>query len=337
MNNIIEKIKTEEQITFIENTFLSLYTKELNLIKVDAPIIVESGKGINDDLNGVERPIKFDTKDGSIPCEIVQSLAKWKRMKITEYNMEPETGIITNMTAIRMDEKMDDIHSIIVKQWDYELSIKETDRNIEYLKMIVKRIYKVLYEVTKLVEEKYNIQNTLPPNIQFIHSEELYNKYPNLTPKQREDEICKEFGAVFIIGIGSKILNTNQEHDLRAPDYDDWTTLTNAEKEFRGLNGDILVWNTVLGRAFEVSSMGIRVNKESLNEQLKLTNTENRKNLLYHKMLMDGQLKQTLGGGIGQSRLEMFCLHKKHIGEVISTVWSKEIRDECINKKINLL
>lgn len=331
------QIETEKQILFLKNIFQKLLSDKLNLLRVTAPLIVKSDTGINDDLSGVEGPIKFTTKDGKIKCDIVQSLAKWKRIKVTEYDMPYETGIYTDMNALRIDETLDEIHSIYVDQWDYEIVIDVNNRNVDYLKHIVKKIYNVIYLVGQEIEKVYNIKNTLPNDIYFIHSEELYDMYPHFSAKQREDAICKKYGAVFIIGIGANIRNTGKNHDNRSSDYDSWCDLTDQINDYHGLNGDILVWNTILERSFELSSMGIRVNAETLRKQLILAHNENRAELYYHKKLLNGELKQTLGGGIGISRLAMFYLHKKHIGEVQSSVWTQKIINECNEKGIYLM
>jgi aspartate--ammonia ligase len=337
MSNIIDaKIETEQQILFLKNIFQEKLAKELNLLRVTAPLVVKANTGINDNLNGVERPIKFNIKDDDIECEIVQSLAKWKRLKVTDYCLQPGSGLYTDMNALRIDETLDDIHSIYVDQWDYEIAMRNEDRNVEFLKTTVRKIYNVIYNVACEVEHEYHIINTLPSSIYFIHSEELYDIYPHLTSKQREDEICKLHGAVFIIGIGGEIRNTGTVHDSRSPDYDDFI-FYDPKTGFRGLNGDILVWNTILNRAFELSSMGIRVDPSSLREQLELTHTDDRKELFYHKKLLNGELIQTLGGGVGTSRLAMFFLHKKHIGEVQSSIWTTEIIEDCKKRGINLL
>ena len=337
MTNMQIKIETERQILFLKDSFQKLLSEKLNLLRVTAPLIVRSDTGINDDLSGIERPIKFTTKDGKINCDIVQSLAKWKRIKVTEYDMAPETGIHTDMNALRIDETLDEIHSIYVDQWDYEIVIDPDNRNVEYLKNTVSKIYSIIYTIGQEVEVKYNIKNTLPREIYFIHSEELYDMYPNISAKQREDKICEKYGAVFIIGIGANIRDTGEKHDNRSSDYDSWCDLTDHINGYHGLNGDILVWNTILGRSYELSSMGIRVNAETLQKQLILSHNEDRTELYYHKKILNGELKQTLGGGIGISRLAMFYLHKKHIGEVQSSVWTQQIINECCEKGINLL
>ena len=248
-------------------------------------------------------------------------------MALADYKIEPGYGIYTDMNAIRADEELDNIHSLYVDQWDWERVITAKDRNIKFLKRIVCSIYDAMLRTEYLVNETYpQINPILPDEIHFIHAEELLQKYPNLSSKDREDAICKEYGAVFIIGIGGKLSN-GKEHDLRAPDYDDWTTV--GENGLPGLNGDLLVWNELLGHALELSSMGIRVDNESLLRQLKMKGKEDRLNLYFHKRLMEGTLPLSVGGGIGQSRLCMFLLHKAHIGEIQASIWPTEMRKKC--------
>ncbi len=314
----------EKAIIFIKNYFQDELGKQLNLIRVTCPLFTQSNTGINDDLNGVERKIKFTTKC-CIECEINNSLAKWKRLKLTEYNMPKYSGIYTDMNAIRCDEDLDEIHSYYVDQYDFELVIDKTDMNIKFLKSIVTKLYKAIKNTELAVEKVFAIKSKLPNEIQFIQSQDLLNLYPTLTPKQREYEISKLFGAVFIIGIGAPLSN-GLPHDSRACDYDNIL-----------LNGDIIVWNPVLNREFELCSMGIRVDSKSLIEQLKMAHHEEKMNLYYHKKLINNELLQTVGGGMGASRLAMLLLNKRHIGEVQSSVWSQEIVDECKKKNIKLL
>ena len=320
--------QTEQGIKLIKDFFQQNLSTELRLRRVTAPLFVMQGLGINDDLNGVERAVTFPIKDlGDRKAEVVHSLAKWKRLTLAEYDIEPDHGIYTDMNAIRADEEMDNLHSLYVDQWDWEAVITKEERNLAYLKEVVKRIYAAILRTEYLTCETYSeIKPFLPREIHFIHSEELLKMYPDLSPKEREDAICKKYGAVFIIGIGGK-LSDGKKHDGRAPDYDDWTTPN--DEGFLGLNGDILIWYPVLNRSFELSSMGIRVDKESLLRQLALEGKEDRKELYFHKRLLDGTLPLSIGGGIGQSRLCMVLLHKGHIGEIQASIWPDDMRKEC--------
>ncbi len=328
--------QTELGIKKIKDFFQGSLSAELRLRRVTAPLFVLQGTGINDDLNGTERPVTFPVKDlGDQRAEVVHSLAKWKRMMLADYNIESGFGLYTDMNAIRPDEDLGNLHSLYVDQWDWERHISESERNIEFLKEIVSRIYSVMTRTEYVVYEMFpDIKPVLPKNIFFIHSEELLQLYPDLTPKEREHEITKKHKAVFIIGIGD-VLSNGQKHDGRAPDYDDWTTA--GEKGFAGLNGDILVWNDLLGIALELSSMGIRVNKEALLHQLKATGQEKRKELYFHKRLLEDSLPLSIGGGIGQSRLCMFFLRKAHIGEIQASIWPNEIRTKCAENNIPLI
>ena len=331
-----EILKTEEAISFIKQTFESELKKNLNLTKISAPIAVFSDTGINDDLNGTERSVTFPIKALSDrQAVIVNSLAKWKRIRLQELDVEEGQGILTDMRAIRPDEDYSPIHSIYVDQWDWEKTISKNHRSIRFLKEEVVKIYDYLKRTETLFAKKYkSIDPILPKEIKFISSEELLRKYPDLDPKERETEITKEFGAVFLIGIGAK-LSDGKTHDGRAPDYDDWSS-KNEDGGF-GLNGDILLWNPILKDSFEISSMGIRVNKNSLSNQLELKSEEKRKELLYHKLILTESIPQSIGGGIGQSRVCMFILRKKHIGEVQAGIWSDLIRQKMKEKGIFLL
>jgi aspartate--ammonia ligase len=286
------------------------------------------GLGINDDLNGVERAVTFPIKDlGDQQAEVVHSLAKWKRLTLSEYKIEPGYGIYTDMNAIRADEELDNLHSLYVDQWDWEAVMAKDERNIEFLKSIVRRIYCTILRTEYLTCETYpQLKPFLPREIHFVHSEELLQMYPGKTAKEREDAIAKKYGAVFIMGIGGK-LSDGKKHDGRAPDYDDWTT-PNSDG-FLGLNGDILIWYPILDRSIELSSMGIRVDKEALLRQLALEGKEERKELYFHKRLLEDKLPQSIGGGIGQSRLCMVLLHKAHVGEIQASIWPEEQRQEC--------
>ena len=302
--------QTEQGIKLIKEFFQQNLSTGLQLRRVTAPLFVLKGMGINDDLNGVERAVTFPIKDlGDAKAEVVHSLAKWKRLTLAEYEVKPGYGIYTDMNAIRADESLGNLHSLYVDQWDWERVITADDRNIDFLKRIVREVF-------------------------FIHSEELRRLYPDKTPKEREDAICREHGAVFIMGIGGK-LGDGKEHDLRAPDYDDWTTPN--QDGFMGLNGDLLVWNPILGRAMELSSMGIRVDKESMLRQLELCGKEERKELYFHKKLLAGELPLSIGGGIGQSRLCMLFLQKAHIGEIQASIWPDDMRAACAKAGIQLI
>jgi aspartate--ammonia ligase len=327
---------TEKAIKAVKNMFQDNLSAQLALLRVTAPMVVMTGTGINDDLNGVERPVRFPVKDmGERQAEVVHSLAKWKRLKLAELGTAPGRGIYTDMNALRPDEELDNIHSIYVDQWDWERVIRDEDRNLDFLKKMVRRIY----EAIKVTENKIyvsfpQIVPALPEDIYFIHSEELLQMYPDLSPKDRENEIVRKYGAVFIIGIGGE-LSDGTAHDGRAADYDDWST-PNSDG-YKGLNGDILLWNPVLESAFEVSSMGIRVSPESLERQLALRGQEWKKDLFFHKRLLAGELPACIGGGIGQSRLCMYLLRKAHIGEIQSSLWPDDMRAACAAAGIELV
>ena len=328
--------QTEQGIKLIKDFFQQNLSTELRLRRVTAPLFVLKGLGINDDLNGVERAVTFPIKDlGDREAEVVHSLAKWKRLTLAEYKIEPGYGIYTDMNAIRADEELDNLHSLYVDQWDWEAVMTREQRNIDFLKTVVKRIYSAILRTEFLTCETYpQLKPFLPQEIYFVHSEELIKMYPNMTPKEREDAICKKYGAVFVMGIGGK-LSDGKKHDGRAPDYDDWST-PNSDGFF-GLNGDILIWYPVLERSVELSSMGIRVDKESLLRQLALEGKEERKELYFHKRLLEGTLPLSIGGGIGQSRLCMVLLHKAHVGEIQASIWPDEQRKECKENGMNLI
>ncbi len=332
---LLDLRETERAIRLIKEYFQVNLAKSLNLLRVSAPLFVLGGTGINDDLNGVEKPISFPIKsmNGS-RAEIVQSLAKWKRMALADYGFKPGEGLYTDMNAIRPDEVLDETHSIYVDQWDWERIMKDGERNLKFLCSIVKKIYQVIRRTELYVCKKFPVLRPfLPPSIEFVHSEELERMWPELDPREREDRICRQAGAVFIIGIGGPLAG-GKPHDGRAPDYDDWSTPTERGK---GLNGDILVWNSMLNRSFELSSMGIRVDPEALRRQLEITGCRERANLLFHKRLLAGELPQTIGGGIGQSRLCMLFLHKIHIGEVQCGIWPQEMREKLKRQNVALL
>ena len=336
-SNILGNVEnTEKAIKAVKDMFQDNLSAQLALLRVTAPMVVLSGTGLNDDLNGIERPVNFPIKDmDEQRAEVVHSLAKWKRIKLAQMDVQPGRGIYTDMNALRPDEELDNIHSIYVDQWDWERVITKEQRSLEYLKKIVRRIYEAI-KVTenKLYVEFPQIEPMLPEDIFFIHSEDLLKMYPEMSSKERENAIVKEHKAVFIIGIGGKLSN-GESHDGRAADYDDWSTLN--EEGYEGLNGDLLLWNPVLESAFEVSSMGIRVDEQALERQLALKGEEWKSGLMYHRMLLSGELPYTIGGGIGQSRLCMFLLRKAHIGEIQSSIWPEEMRVKCHAAGIDLV
>ncbi len=327
---------TEKAIKKIKDYFQIALADELQLRRVTAPIVVLKGTGINDDLNGIERPVTFPIKCmEEQPAEVVHSLAKWKRLKLADLKMETGRGIYTDMNALRPDEELGNLHSLYVDQWDWEKSIDKKDRKLGYLKETVKKIYSVYKRTEEHISKEYSeIKPQLPEEITFIHAEELLKEHPELTVKERETVAAKKYGAIFIIGIGGKLSN-GEPHDGRAPDYDDWTT--ESEAGHYGLNGDIIFWNPVIEKAFEVSSMGIRVDKKALLKQLEIANEEKRKEFLFHKMLLADELPFTIGGGIGQSRTCMFLLKKAHIGEVQASIWPDDMKQICRDAGIELL
>lgn len=333
---VLDLKQTELGIKKIKEFFQMNLSSELRLRRITAPLFVLKGMGINDDLNGVERPVSFPIRDmDNAQAEVVHSLAKWKRMTLGDYGIEPGYGIYTDMNAIRADEELGNLHSLYVDQWDWERVISDKDRTFGFLKEIVSRIYAALIRTEYMVYEMYpQIEPSMPENLHFIHSEELRKLYPSLTPKEREDEICRKHGAVFIVGIGGK-LGDGRKHDGRAPDYDDYTTAgLNGQP---GLNGDLLVWNDTLQRSLELSSMGVRVDKATLLKQLKEENQESKLQLYFHKRLMEDTLPLSIGGGIGQSRLCMYYLKKGHIGEIQASIWTDEMRKECLQWNMPLI
>jgi aspartate--ammonia ligase len=334
--SLLDLKQTEKAIKLVKDTFQENLSGELRLRRVTAPLFVLKGTGVNDDLNGVERKVTFPIKDlDDRQAEVVNSLAKWKRMALADYGIENGFGLYTDMNAIRPDEELDNLHSLYVDQWDWERVMTSEERNLDYLKIIVRKIYEVFKRTEFVIFENYpELAPSLPDEITFVHSEELYEMYPSLTPKRRETEFVKKHGAIFVIGIGGK-LGDGKPHDGRAPDYDDWITPT--RKGFSGLNGDIILWNSVLELAFEISSMGIRVDRESLLKQLELTGTSNRTELIFHKRLLNNELPLSVGGGIGQSRLCMYFLRKAHIGEIQSGIWPKRMIDDCTEHGIFLI
>ena len=325
--NKLDIISTEIAIKYVKDLFERRLAHHLNLMRISAPLYVRKSSGLNDDLNGIERPVDFDIKEiKDEDIEIVHSLAKWKRMALKRYNMNIGKGIYTDMNAIRRDEVLDNLHSTYVDQWDWEKIIHEKSRNVEFLKMTVRNIMKALKETEKELDIVFeNLEPFIQEDVYFITSQELEDRYPDLTPKQREYEITKQYKTVFIMQIGD-VLKSGQKHDGRAPDYDDWA-----------LNGDILLYYPILDCPIEISSMGIRVNKQSLQEQLKKAGCEERLQLPFHQMLMNDELPLTIGGGIGQSRICLILLNKAHIGEVQVSQWDDEMVKVCEEHHITLL
>ncbi len=322
----LNEFETQNAIALVKDKFASELCDSLDLSRVSAPLFVKKGSGLNDDLNGIERPVWFDIKETGEVAEVVHSLAKWKRMALMRYGFPLHTGLYTDMNAIRRDEECDNIHSIYVDQWDWEKVISAEDRTEEYLKATVRSIYGAILRTAKTIFKKYpQLECYLPNSITFITTYELEEKYPELTPKERENAAAEEYGAVFIMQIGGRLKN-GQKHDGRAPDYDDWK-----------LNGDIVVYNRVIDSSFELSSMGIRVDRSSLVAQLTAENALDRLNYEFHKLLMNGALPLTIGGGIGQSRLCMLLLHKAHIGEVQVSIWPEKEIKKCKSEGIILL
>ena len=325
---IFEKLEAQKAIKLIKDTFEEKLAKALNLTRVSAPLMVPSDTGVNDLLNGYERPVEFDVKETKRKVQIVQSLAKWKRMALKRYGFEPGAGLYTDMNAIRRDEDTDNLHSIYVDQWDWEKIITKEQRNYEFLQKVVRDIFEVFRQTEEVFIQAFpekKLERTVPKEISFISSQELEDLYPDKRPKEREHLITKEKGAVFITQIGKK-LKSGQVHDGRSPDYDDWE-----------LNGDILLWFEPLQISIELSSMGIRVDKESLEKQLKEAEAEDRKELLFHKMLLNGELPLTIGGGLGQSRICMYFMKTVHIGEVQASIWPEEMVQEFRKKGIEFL
>ena len=322
----LDILNTEIAIKLVKDTFERELGEALHLIRVSAPLFVRPESGLNDDLNGVERPVQFDVLEMHSDVQVVHSLAKWKRLALKRYGFGPGSGIYTDMNAIRRDEDLDNLHSVYVDQWDWEKVITTQLRNITYLQDTVKAIVGALKRTQDQACRRFPILNrVIPEKITFLTTQQLEDRYPELTPKEREDTACKEHGLVFLMQIGDK-LRSGSPHDGRAPDYDDWS-----------LNGDILVWYPLLNRAVEISSMGIRVDEKALQEQLAKANCESRAELPFHKMLLEGQLPLTMGGGIGQSRICMLMLNKVHIGEVQAAVWSNEMIDACEARGVHLL
>lgn len=318
---------TQAAIEFIKSTFVRHFTNALNLRRVSAPLFVSESSGLNDNLNGVERPVSFDIPDAdNAQAQVVHSLAKWKRMALKKYDFKVGKGLYTDMNAIRRDEELSNVHSVYVDQWDWCKVISKQDRNTDYLKQTVKLIVNALCDTLEEVKGKYpSLGTEICRDVKFITTQELEDMYPDKTPKERENIIAKEFKTVFIMQIGD-LLKSGEKHDGRAPDYDDWA-----------LNGDIIIWNDVLKSAFEISSMGIRVDEKSLAEQLKKAGCEERSELPFHKALLAGELPLTIGGGIGQSRVCMLLLGKAHIGEVQCSLWDKKTLEACENAGVQIL
>ncbi|MCR5066439.1 MAG: aspartate--ammonia ligase [Erysipelotrichaceae bacterium] len=326
MENNLDLLQTQIAIKFIKDSFERNLAEELHLTRVSAPLMVLSGSGLNDDLNGYERPVSFDVPAIGRKAEIVHSLAKWKRLALKEYGLSRFKGIYTDMNAIRRDEQLDNIHSIYVDQWDWEKVINDEDRTIPFLEGTLEMILKALVRTQKAVIENYPFLNpVIGEKVFFITSQNLLDLYPDLSSKEREDAICEKYGTVFIEQIGGR-LSDGKPHDNRAPDYDDWQ-----------LNGDLLVWYQPLNKSVEISSMGIRVNAESLKRQLESAGCPDRLNYPFHRALVNDELPLTMGGGIGQSRLCLLMLNKVHIGEVQSSLWSDSIIEQCSNEGIELL
>ena len=316
----------QRAIAFIKSTFQTNLSNALNLRRVSAPLFVADNSGLNDNLNGVERPVSFDIPDVGLNAEVVHSLAKWKRLALKRYGFHPGKGLYTDMNAIRRDEEVDNLHSVYVDQWDWEKIITREDRNVDYLKSSVQAIVGAVCETCEALDVAFpSLHGKLEREVCFLTTQELEDRWPEKTPKEREDAICREHHTVFLMQIGGK-LRSGEKHDGRAPDYDDWA-----------LNGDILMWNPVLEKAFEISSMGIRVDEESLARQLKLAGCEERAELPFHKMLLNGELPLTMGGGIGQSRLCMLLIGTCHIGEVQASLWDEETLRGCEAAGITLL
>lgn len=325
-HSLLNTRQTQIAIKKVKDFFERDLAIQLDLTRVSAPLFVRCNSGLNDTLNGVERPVKFDIRGIDGDNEIVHSLAKWKRMALRDYGFEAGEGLYTDMNAIRRDEDTDNIHSVFVDQWDWERIIKREERNIDTLKDTVKKIYAALRHTEKHIADDYAFASRLlPEKITFITTQQLEDEYPDLTPKQREYEAVKKYGAIFLMQIGGE-LKSGKPHDGRAPDYDDWT-----------LNGDIIVYYKVLDMALELSSMGIRVDEDALLRQLKIKGCEERASLPFHRALLDGKLPYTIGGGIGQSRMCMFFLHKAHIGEVQASVWDDDTRKICEDAGVPLL
>ena len=324
--SVLTLYETQNAIGLIHQTFEEHLSQTLNLKRVSAPLFVDPSTGLTDNLNGVERPVSFEVPATGVTAEVVHSLAKWKRMALYRYDFRPGKGLYTNMNAIRRDEETDNVHSLFVDQWDWERIIDKEERNVDTLKAIVNNVYQALMETEDYMAMQYDyIKKSLPEQITFVTTQELEDRYPDKTPKEREYEAVKEYGAIFLMQIGDK-LASGEPHDGRAPDYDDWS-----------LNGDIIVYYPVLDMAFEISSMGIRVDEKALKEQLEKAGCPERENLPFQKEILEKKLPYTIGGGIGQSRICMFFLKKAHIGEVQASIWPDDVWEEASKKGLNIL
>ncbi|EDR24780.1 aspartate--ammonia ligase, putative [Entamoeba dispar SAW760] len=334
---LLNSFQTEIAIRKIKQEFEKNLTYDLDLLRITAPLFVESGYGLNDDLNGIEVPVHFPVKGmNNSVVEVVHSLAKWKRLQLHELKIPVGEGIVTDMNAIRPMEDLDNIHSIYVDQWDWEKTISKENRTLEYLKSVVKKIYHTIYKTEEYICNEYSqLKRRLPKDITFLHTEDMEKEYPNLSPKEREHTVAKKYGAVCVIGIGYPLPISKVTHDGRSPDYDDWSSLT--KEGYHGLNCDIIVWNDVLQQSLELSSMGIRVDSTALKRQLEMRNATDREKFMFHQMLLKGELPLSIGGGIGQSRLCMFYLQKAHIGEIQASVWNHETKEQLAQHNIFLL
>ncbi len=322
----LDAYDTQRAIAFIKNTFQEEFAKTLNLKRVSAPLFVTEQSGLNDNLSGVERPVSFDVPAIGLDAQVVHSLAKWKRLALKRYGFSVGNGLYTDMNAIRRDETLDNVHSIYVDQWDWEKVITRENRNLDYLKLIVRSIVRAICTTNDLLHVRYpQLRTNLSDEVAFVTTQELEDMYPDMTGSERETAFLREHKTAFIMQIGGK-LKSGKPHDSRAPDYDDWT-----------LNGDILVWDSVLDRALEISSMGIRVDADAMDRQLTIANANDRREFPYHKMILHGKLPLTIGGGIGQSRLCMLLLEKAHVGEVQTSVWPEEMVEACRAHNITLL
>ena len=323
---VLTPYETQTAIGLLKRTFAQNIRRALNLKRVSAPLFVEPNSGLNDNLNGIERPVEFDIAETKTNGQVVQSLAKWKRLALHKYDFGIGEGLYTDMNAIRRDEEMDNLHSIYVDQWDWEMIISEEDRHLDFLKNIVQLIVNAIYDTKEEMKREFpSLTSNITKEVAFVTTQQLEDMYPSLSPKERENEYTKIHQTVFIMQIGD-VLKSGKKHDGRAPDYDDWS-----------LNGDILIWNNVLESALEISSMGIRVDSKSLDVQLTKSNNNDRRKLDFHKMLLNNELPLTLGGGIGQSRISMLLLEKAHVGEVQVSIWDKETIKGCKEAGIILL
>ncbi len=330
----LDFFETQKAIQFAKRKFEQVFSENLSLVKVKAPKALERGKGLQDDLAGTQEPVSFETEFSDREVEIIHSLAKWKRYTLGKQDFDTGTGILTEMDAIRKEEEVDHYHSVHVDQWDWEVVLSQEQRDLDFLKRMVRKIYRSILETEQALVSVFEpLEKRLPRDITFVHAQELEDRYPELTPEEREREICKKHGAVFIQGIGHP-LKSGEPHDIRAADYDDWYTMT---EEGRGLNGDIIVWDDIQEKALEISSMGIRVDPEALEKQMEMLGQSHRKDMKFHRGILEGELPHSIGGGIGRSRLYLYLLHKAHIGEVQPSVWPEEVKQSLESEGINLL